>query len=95
MVGDDVDVVGPQLAAALQHARAAAPPQQLAQEPQPPEVAEAARHKEAVYCAACMLSHMLTKFVHYEEWLQASLLPELSVVRPRGPCALHAVLPGN
>lgn len=89
MAGDDVEVMGPQLASALQHARAAATPPQLAQEPQPREVADAVRQKEAVYCAMCMLNHMLASFVSFEEWLQASLLPEMSVVRVaaagRGP----------
>lgn len=79
----DTDPAGlvPHVLSALQAARMTPTHQQLVMNPQPPEVKDAMRRKEAAYLSACVLDP-LKGSLDVGEWLQGSLLPELSLVLP-------------
>jgi hypothetical protein len=70
----------PHVLNALQAARMIPTHQQLVMSPQPAEVRDAMRCKEAAYLSACVLDS-LQGSLDVGEWLQGSLLPEMSLVR--------------
>lgn len=77
----DTDPAGlvPYVLSALQAARQTPSQQQLAMTPQTTEVRDAMRRKEAAYLAVCVLD-CLKGSLDVGEWLQGSLLPEMSLV---------------
>jgi hypothetical protein len=88
VVSADVAALAPFIVAALQQARALAPPAVLASGADDAATRGVLRQKEAVYSAACALEFELRNHVDFAEWLQGSLLPELQAVC--GACWLHA-----
>jgi hypothetical protein len=81
LVNDDVAALAPLVAAAIQHARQHVPPEAVSGDHLQPEVLDAVRLKESVYCAACALEFQLYEYIDFPEWLRGWLLPELQLVR--------------
>lgn len=81
LVDTDPARLVPHVLSALQAARLTPTHQQLVMSPQPPDVRDAMRRKEAAYLSACVLDTVQGS-LDVGEWLQGSLLPELSLVLP-------------
>lgn len=89
LVDSDPTGLVPQVLSALQAARSTPTHQQLLMNPQPPEVRDAMRCKEAAYLSACVLDSVQGS-LDVGEWLQGSLLPEMNLVRRILVCSVLA-----